>query len=150
MQAQSILRKSVQIYLQHRKHFFTFLLVGIGTTCIYFGLFSLLWYKLHFNHVASVSIAYIVAACYQFLLNRKFTFNVNSLQMPAEIARYITLLIFNYIISLLLVKFSLAVSNSPIAGLILSSVITPLTGFILFRYWVFKIKSPTPTGDTPT
>lgn len=132
------LKQALTIYHHHKKSFSTFLLAGIGTTVSYLGLFALFWHVLHWNHIAAVTVAFIFAAAFQFFANRKITFKVKEPRVFRQMLKYSTLLIVNYGITVAVLQFSLLFIDNPFVGLILAAGVTSLTGYWLFKHWVFK------------
>lgn len=130
--------KLSHIYHHHKTAFLTFLATGIGTTVIYIGLFTLLWYGFHIHPILAVSIAFIIAAAFQFFANRKITFKVKGHKLFQQIFKYITLVIINYVITISIIQFTLLLFPSPLPGLVIASGATVITGYFLFKYWVFN------------
>lgn len=133
--------KIIRAYCQ-KNTFLTFLTAGIGTTVIYLSLFALLWKAAHINHMIAVSIAFVLAATFQFFTNRKLTFKVKDRQHIKQLLRYCTLLILNYFITVSILQFSVWLIASPFIGLIIATIVTPLTGYLTFKYWVFRNPDP--------
>ncbi len=129
--------KLLRFYNSNKRYFLKFIFIGLGTTAIYFGLFSVCWFVFHLNHFLGVSIAYIAAASYQFLMNRKLTFKIENEQSWSEIARYLTLLLLNFMLSLYIMQISLQLFHSALIGLFLTTCVTTTTGYLVFRYWIF-------------
>lgn len=138
MTTKSIKDTLIATYDHHKKYFFTFITVGIGGTIIYCALFAFLWNVLHINHVMAVTIAFISSATYQFLTNRKVTFKVEDPNFLQQIMRYGVLLVINYLLSIYIMQFALWAFSSSLIGLLLTASTTPVTGYLLFKYWVFK------------
>lgn len=125
-------------YHQHKRSFATFLLTGIGTTVIFVGLSSLFIYGLHSNPIIGMSIAFALGATFQFFANRKITFRVQNGYLLPQILKYLTLLLINYLVSILILQLAIWLVASPFIGLIAAAGINPITGYVLFKYWVFK------------
>lgn len=129
-----------KIYHSQKIHFLKFMIAGVGTTIIYLGLFSLLWYVFHVNHIISISIAFLNAAAFQFLANRKLTFQIND-NNPQHILRYLVFLGINYLLSVIILQSCILAFSSTFIGLVLTCFITPLTGYLFFKYWIFNPSS---------
>lgn len=131
-------QKITHAYHHHKITFFKFLLTGLITTILYFSLFAFLTTFFHLPYVIAATLTYIVAASFHFFSNRCITFKIKNKDYEKQIFRYFTLLILNYVITILFLKVSLLFFTSPYLGLILACGITTLTGYILSKYWIFK------------
>lgn len=132
-----IFSKTISAIHYNKKSFLTFLLAGVGTTSIYFSLFSLFWYVLHLNHIIAVSVAFICAATFQFFTNRRVTFKVKNQNLSPQLVKYFALIIINYLLTVCIVQICMSILDAPFLGLILASGTTTITGYLLFRYWIF-------------
>lgn len=126
-------------YVLHKKYVFVFLLAGFATAVLYFSLFALSLYILHVNHVIAVTIAYSIAAAFHFLVNREVTFKVSKHRNIKQVFKYLSLLIINYAITVAILEISLFFKASAYFGLILAAGATAITGYILSKFWIFKI-----------
>lgn len=133
-----------KICLERSSHvlaFAKFGLVGATTAGIYF---FVLWGAdsvLGFNYILAVSAAYVISTAFHFLANRHFTFAAIDDKRTSQLVRYSAMWVFNYLITIVVV--SVCVERyllSPYVGVCISVLFTMITGYILARYWVFKIK----------
>lgn len=129
----------VNLYKHHKKYCFTFLLAGLATALIYFGLFAVSQKVLHVNHVIGVTIAYTIAAVFHFLVNREVTFKVSRHRNVGQIFKYFALLIINYVITVAILQISLFCNASAYLALLLAAGATAVTGYLLSKFWIFKI-----------
>ena len=118
-----------------------FSLVGVITAVVYFAVMWILCSMLGITHYLSISIAYLVSTLIHFQASRHFSFNASDNDYKNQIKRYMIMLLVNYLITILVVNFSINMLNfSLYAGVFLSTVITTYIGFTLGRNWVFVIK----------
>lgn len=116
-------------------------MVGAATAVIYFFVMWVADSILAFNYIAAVSVAYFISTIFHFLANRHFTFGAVKERHGHQLIRYLVMWILNYLITLAVVgvcveRFLL----SPYIGVCVSVAFTMFTGYVLARYWVFKIK----------
>lgn len=129
------------MFSSHFLAFAKFGMVGAATAAIYFLVMWVADSMLGFNYISAVSVAYFISTTFHFLANRHFTFGAAKEQHGQQIIRYLVMWIFNYVITIAVVgvcveRFLL----SPYIGVCVSVVFTMFTGYVLARYWVFKIK----------
>lgn len=134
-----ILNNVIKLYYAHKEYLYTFAIAGIATGLIYFTLFALFWRILHYNHIVAVSISYTIAAAFHFWFNRDITFKVKKYKNIKQIVKYIALLIINYLITVIILQISLLYTTFPYMGLIIAAGATAVTGYILSKFWIFKV-----------
>jgi putative flippase GtrA len=121
--------------------FAKFGLVGAATAVIYF---LVMWFAdsiLGLAYLVVVSLAYIVSTVFHFLANRHFTFSAARGQYRRQMTRYLIMWSVNYVITLVVVGFFVERLNfSPYIGVCVSVFFTLFVGFLLGRYWVFKLE----------
>ena len=128
----------------HLLAFVKFGLVGVTTALIYFLIMWLSDAVLRFPYRGSVSLAYLVSTVFHFLASRHFTFAAAPGRHRSQIARYLLMWFINYLITILVV--GLCVERfylSPYIGICVSVLFTMCVGYVLGRYWVFKVKEET-------
>ena len=125
-------------------HIFTFVkfgLVGFTTALIYF---TVMWFVdkiLGIQYTVMVSSAYFVSTLFHFLANRHFTFGAAHGHRKSQIVRYLLMWFINYLITMVVVGLSVEIFHlSPYIGVCVSVLLTMCVGYILGRYWVFKLK----------
>lgn len=131
----------LKMYLSsHFLAFFKFGMVGTITAAIYFLLMWAADSILGLNYIAAVSVAYFVSTVFHFLANRHFTFGAIGDRHKHQIIRYMLMWIINYLITIFIL--SICVERfllSPYVGVCVSVVFTVFTGYVLARYWIFKV-----------
>lgn len=141
MTRQELLQQANKALSSHAGAFARFGTVGAVTAAIYF---LVMWFAnsiLRTNYIAAVSVAYFVSTAFHYLANRHFTFRATEEPHGDQIIRYLAMWIFNYLITIVIVgvcveRFLL----SPYIGVCVSVVFTVLTGYVLARYWIFKVR----------
>ena len=125
----------------HFLSFAKFVLVGAATAAIYFVVMWFFDSILEFKYLTSVSAAYVVSTGFHFLGSRHFTFVATQGRQNSQFIRYMALWIINYLITILVVGFSVEqLSLSPYIGVCVAVLFTMCTGYVMARYWVFKVK----------
>ena len=128
-------------------HFFAFIkfgLVGFMTAAIYFFVMWSLDAILGAQYTLAVSLAYFVSTVFHFLANRHFTFDAAHGQNGRQIVRYVLMCFINYLITILVVRLSVETLHlSPFIGVCISVLFTMCVGYILGRFWVFKVNEET-------
>lgn len=126
----------------HIHSFSKFVLVGLITATIYFGLFGVLWKHFELNYQIAITIAYVFAVIFYFLFNRHFTFRSTVSAMNLQFIKFLFMLAFNYLMTLTIVHISVEqLSVPPYAGMVLSIGIMTLINYSIAKFWVFKIKN---------
>lgn len=116
-----------------------FLLVGFLTTLVYFSIFSISLEWLKVGHRFAVTFAYVIAATFQFFSNRRFTFKSHTYDVGPQVAKYISMLIINYIITFVVVDVCVRILHlSPYFGAIFAIGVVVFTGYFLSKFWVFR------------
>lgn len=135
------MRQASSAFFSHFLAFSKFGMVGATTAAIYFLVMWVADSLLGFYYIAAVSVAYFISTVFHFLANRHFTFGAVKEQQGHQLIRYLVMWTLNYLITIAVVgvcveRFLL----SPYIGVCVSVLFTMLTGYVLARYWVFKIK----------
>lgn len=115
------------------------MIVGAVSAAVYFSVFSLCLSLFAGHYIAATTLGYVVAVCVHFLGNRYITFQDQlSTQVKHVILKYLTMLLVNYGLSIMIVDAMVGLYGfSPYVGIITSIVGTTLSGFLLSKYWVF-------------
>ena len=125
----------------HLLVFAKFVLVGAITAAIFFLAMWLAYEIFGLSYIQAVSLAYFVSTAFHFLANSLFTFLAVNSSRVSQIYRYLLLLILNYLITIFIVDLSVeGFLLSPYNGILISVLVTACVGYILGRYWVFKVK----------
>lgn len=125
----------------HFLSFAKFGFVGAATAAIYFLVMWLADAIIGLSYIVAVSSAYLVSTVFHFLVNRHFTFAAAHGHHKSQIARYLLMWLINYLITILIVGLCVERFHlSPYIGVCVSVLFTMCVGYILGRYWVFKVK----------
>ncbi len=119
--------------------FLKFLCVGIINTIVGFGIIFLLMY---FGVIPEISniIGYTVGINVSYILNKKITFKSNKSHVK-EFPKFLLSVGLSYILNFLgLLLFYRFFKINPYISKILSGAIYTISGFLLFKYFVFKNK----------
>lgn len=128
-------------FFSHFIVFFKFGLVGATTATIYFLIMWIAHSLFDLNYIAAVSIAYFFSTVFHFFANRHFTFGAVEDRHKHQLIRYLIMWAFNYIITIAIVGTCVKrFQFSPYVGVGMAVVFTMLIGYVLSRYWVFKIR----------
>lgn len=115
--------------------------VGAVTAGIYFLAMWISDTIIHLNYVVSVSVAYSFSTIFHFFANKYFTFGSLCDRRVEQVFRYLVMWLVNYVITIVVVKLTVEMwFLSPYLGVCISVAFTMVTGYVLGRYWVFKIK----------
>ena len=121
------------------REFLTYLIVGGLTFLIYFGFIALTLEILHLDYRVGVSIAYLLAVIFHFIINRKFTFRAYGDLLIPQFIRYAGVVLVNYLITMLVVSFCVVnLSIPPYLGAALALVLTVGVGYLSSKIWVFR------------
>jgi putative flippase GtrA len=117
----------------------TFVAVGGITALINFALIAVFLDLLQWNYRASVTIAYVIAICIHFLLNRHITFGAVEGSHATQIGRYLTMAFVNYVATIGIVWFAVEVLRWNVyVGAFLGLLAAVAIGFVMSRSWVFR------------
>lgn len=90
----------------YNNHVLRYLFVGGTTVIIDTGLLIVFHGLLHINLAIATSMSYWIAVCYNFTLNRRWTFSANeNRSLRKHLPPYLILLGFNYAFTVLFVEF---------------------------------------------
>jgi putative flippase GtrA len=141
MIGQEFMRQANSTFFSHFFSFAKFGIVGATTAAIYFLVMWVADSILGLNYIAAVSVAYFVSTIFHFLANRHFTFGAVKERHGHQFIRYLVMWVLNYLITIAVVGVSVErFLLSPYIGVCVSVVFTMFTGYVLARYWVFKVK----------
>jgi putative flippase GtrA len=121
------------------QRFLKFGLVGAATAAIYFLVLAFHLEGLGADYNLAVSIAYIVSVVFQFIANKHFTFKSETTNVPLQLAKYLVLLLINYLVTILVVRF--VVENLGLTayhGVLASVPLIMVVGYLLSKPWIFK------------
>lgn len=111
--------------------------VGVGVLCaiIDVGLMMLL-IGVGTHHLIAASIGFSAGLVLNYLLHANVTFKVR--QSGRSFIRYLTLVFFNYLMTLGFIEVFVVLYNAPLTGKLVSLPVIAVTGFLLGRIWVFR------------
>jgi putative flippase GtrA len=134
----------IQLPIPDVHGFIKFGLVGVTTALIYFFVMWFVGAILGIQYTVAVSLAYFVSTLFHFLANRHFTFGAAHGHRKSQIVRYLLMWFINYLITIVIVGLSVeTLQLSPYIGVCVSVLFTMCVGYILGRFWVFKLKEET-------
>ena len=134
--------------------FLRFLVVGGVSALVQFLVLALCLQSLKLEYQVSAVLAYVASVVFHFLANRYLTFKLSGTPRFEEIRRYITIVLVNFaitmVITMLTVEFvnlspdvrtllTVGVVNfTPYLGTFFSIATTIGVTFISSKYWIFK------------
>lgn len=130
---------TIKLITEKHRMFLTFITIGTLTAVVYFSIFTVLWKWMGINYKIAVTSAYLPAISFQFITNRAFTFKNHADKILHQAAKFMMLVIINYILTILIVTGAVVyLSVSPYSGILLSIGVTVITGFLFSKLWVFR------------
>ena len=127
---------------EHKKTIPRFLLVGAISAALYLGISLVTVTWLHWNTFLGISIAFVMSTIFHYMANRHFSFQASSGRHRKQIPRYAVVWAVNYGISLLTVWLVSNVLGLPsFVTVVISAVLTSLSGYFLGRLWIFRVES---------
>lgn len=118
---------------------FTFFLsVGALSAISYFVSFALIDHLAHVNYKIGVSLAYVISVLVHFTGNRILTFQSHGSDFARHIVRYLSMVILNYLITLIIMHIVVSdLHITPYFGITCSIAATVGSGYLLAKFWVF-------------
>ena len=122
-----------------KNQFLKFIIVGLFSTIINYGLFYLLLKMANINYLISSSCGFIAGVFGGFYLNKNWTYNDKNNKSNSLLWKYFSLYLTSLLISLIFLKITVDYSglNAEIANL-LAIIITTCVNFIGTKFMVFK------------
>lgn len=121
------------------RRFLKFGLVGAATSVIYFLVLAFHMEVLGAGYNLSVSIAYFVSVVFQFNANRYFTFKSETTNVIPQLAKYLALLLINYLVTILVVGLVVErLGLTAYHGVFASIPLIMVVGYLLSKHWIFK------------
>tara|TARA_R110000851_G_scaffold333320_1_gene512106 strand:+ start:4490 stop:4858 length:369 start_codon:yes stop_codon:yes gene_type:complete len=115
--------------------FSIYILVGIVSALIDVGLMQLL-ISFGLHHLIAASCGFFVGLIVNFLLHSRITFKED--YSHSMLARYITVVLANYVLVLIVIQIFNSWLSMPIVGKLFSLPLVALNGFFLSKYWIYK------------
>ncbi len=131
----------LQYISHHRKQLVKFVCIGFGTFGVSFSCFQLFYKPFHLDYRIAISLAYALSVIFHFSLHRIFTFGATGQQMAGNAGKYVLMLLFNYVLTLIAAWFVVEVLKiSPSFIVVGSTALTASTSFFIMKYFVFSSK----------
>ena len=131
---------SVLTFLKENKlSIISFLSIGILSSILYLLVFNLLLHIFGMHYQVALSIAYVSSVVFYFIINRRYTFRSHGHTLYRQLIRFMGLLVINYFITLLIVRYVVEMLFlSPSFGIVLSIGATFVTNYFMGKFWVFR------------
>ncbi|MBX9810886.1 MAG: GtrA family protein [Burkholderiales bacterium] len=129
----------IHALLKDRKSFLVFSLVGAATAGIYFLALAVLLEILAIDYRVAVTISYLLGVTFQFSANKFLTFkNKELMDTIPQLFRYAAVAAFNYVLTMLIVMFTVEkLRQPPYLGVFISVGVTVIVGYLLSKHWIF-------------
>ncbi|MFD0757674.1 GtrA family protein [Arthrobacter ulcerisalmonis] len=122
-----------------------FLLVGGLSFALDLGLLVILHEVVGVDLAIATPIAFVTSLVFNFLLQRLFTFRSDS-HGATSAAKYLALVVFNILVTEVLVTGFHAVGWSYIVGKATATIITTVWNYFLYKKWIFKRTTTDPSA----
>ena len=114
-----------------------FLMVGGLSFALDLGILAILHEIFGVDLWIATPIAFVTSLVFNFLLQRLFTFRATN-HRAVSAAKYLLLVVFNIVVSDLIVTGFDAQGWSYVAGKVTATVLTTVWNYLLYRHWIFK------------
>lgn len=114
-----------------------YLCVGILNTIVGFGIIFLLMF-FGVNPEISNLIGYAIGIIFSYVMNKFFTFESKN-RSKKEFIKFILAMLTAYILNFITLKICLGLSINPYFSQIISGGVYTVSGYLLSRFWVFKM-----------
>lgn len=121
----------------YRNSVIRFLFVGGLSFALDLGVLALLHEIFGVDLWIATPIAFIVSLVFNFLLQRIFTFQATNSRGVSAV-KYILLVVFNIVVTDLIVTGFDAIGWSYVAGKTTATVLTTAWNYLLYRHWIFR------------
>ena len=116
-----------------------FFFAGLITAILYFSAIAITLDFFHFHYGVAVTVAYTVAALFQFLFNQKVSFDPSESPIVHQMSKYVGMIFINYLTTMLVLRiFVNHMGGTPYVGAMIGLFITTPMGYVMFRYWVYR------------
>lgn len=114
-----------------------YLCVGILNTIVGFGIiFGLMFFRV--NPEISNLIGYAIGLIFSYVMNKFFTFESKN-RSKKEFIKFILAMLAAYILNFITLKICLGLGINPYFSQIISGGVYTVSGYLLSRFWVFKM-----------
>lgn len=126
-------------YNEHYRQLVYFAFIGVVCAGIYFVILATMLEHFKFAYRPSVSFAFVVSTCVNFIGNRNFTFKQRHASVIRHSQKYVIMLLVSYITTITVVEFGITVlGQSAYIGSIVAIGFSALLRFYLSKFWVFS------------
>lgn len=116
-----------------------FLLVGLLSYVADAGTLALLHTGAGVPLLIATSVAFVIGLAVNYGLNRALTFGSDAV-VRYEVARYLLLVLANYVLTLALVGGLTAAGLPYLASKTISTAVLAVANFLAYRSWVFRVR----------
>lgn len=117
------------------RQFMIYLVVGVASAAIDIGTMQLLL-LLETHYLIATSVGFAAGLTFNFLLHTTVTFK--SIYSHGALARYLTVVLANYCLTLLAVSLFETWMQMPVLGKIISLPLVALNGYYLSKKWIYR------------
>lgn len=117
------------------RQFSIYIFVGIACAVIDIGLMQFLIF-VGMHYLAATTLGFVVGLVVNFLLHSHITFS--ACYSHGAFVRYMTVVLANYVLTLLVVESFHAWLNMALLGKVLSLPLIAVNGFLLSKHWIYK------------
>ncbi len=131
--------KLYNFIITNKRSVLAFLSVGALAAFVNFSIFALCWRIIGVSYQYAVSIAYIISVVCHFTGNRQITFKSYDPDIFYQVLKYLTMVLTNYLITLMIVHF--VVENlhfSPYIGIMCAIGTTVWIGYFMSKLGDFR------------
>lgn len=121
------------------RNFVAFLIVGGTTALLYFLLLIMLLEVLRLEYLIGVSLAYIAAIMFHFVLNRHLTFKATDSALLSQGSRYAVMATANYLLTLAIVFCVVEqLRFNAYIGAVTAIAVSASFTYAVSKVWVFR------------
>jgi putative flippase GtrA len=117
------------------RQFIVYIMVGISSAVVDVGLMKLLTMS-GVHYLLAANVGFVAGLGANFLMHSRLTFKAK--YSHGALARYISVVLINYAITMLCINISHNWLEMPVLGKVISLPIISLNGFLLSKHWVYK------------
>lgn len=129
-------RKTIGLIMS--ESFGRYLVIGITTFLLDFGIYKLLIWLFEFDEIPANLTSVLLSLLFNFTMSNFWTFKSGRSNQKSKLVKYSMLATFNYIINNAL--FAYIVSTYEVPALMVKVGVTALVvlwNFVLYRFWIF-------------
>lgn len=121
------------------KKAFSYGVVGVFGATVHFLTLIVMVQRIHLNPILGSSLGFILALIFSFMLNAKYTFQVQPGRTSIRFAKYTVVSVMGFLLNMFIMYVTLHVLG--IYYLIGQSIVTavlPINNFLLNNFWTFR------------